>query len=164
MNKRMLAVAMVLAASVVSAAAVTAWAKDVEYGGEWCGHSKNTMLVAGPELTAWSNESWGIQTADSTFEPWKLATVHCVSYQQVLKGKYSGNGSCTFTDQAGDTFTGAWHIIPDQPNVWTFLAGTGKWRGIKGQGTFKVVPAKKRFPDGTGAYCLVHSGTYTLPE
>lgn len=159
-----LAVLVALMAFASATLAATAWAADVQYGGEWCGHSKRTVLIAGPELTVWSGESWGIQTSEGTFAPWKLASVHCVSYGQVLTGKYSGNGSCTFTDPDGDSFTGAWQSTGGQPNVWTFLAGTGKWNGIQGHGTFKVEANHKRFPDGTGAFCLVHSGTYTLPQ
>lgn len=90
--------------------------------------------------------------------------MHCVSYGKVLRGKYSGAGSCTFTDPHGDSFTGAWHAASGEPSVWTFLAGTGKWKGIQGKGIFKVVSNHKRFPDGTAAFCLEHHGTYTLPQ
>lgn len=158
-----LGVLVALVTFAVAGFAAAAWAADMQYGGEWCGHSKSNRLIHSPGLSVWTGEQWGIETAESKTDPWRLFNVHCVSFSEVVKGKYHNESSCTFTDPDGDTITGGATSGPGQPNVWTFLAGTGKWKGIQGHGTFKVMPTHKHFPDGSGAFCLEHHGTYTLP-
>ena len=136
----------------------------MKYDSEWCGHSKNIFLLKSPELTVWTQEAWGITPAEPKSDPFRLFNVRCVSLSQVVNGKYHGEGSCSFTDPDGDTFTGVWTSVAGQPNRWNFAVGTGKWKGIQGEGTWHAEPAKKPFPDGSGAFCLVHSGKYTLPQ
>jgi hypothetical protein len=71
---------------------------------------------------------------------------------------------CRFTETTGDTVTGEATVVPDQPNAWTFLAGTGKWKGVQGTGTWQYASRSKPAADGTVGICLQHSGTYTLPQ
>ncbi len=163
MSKRILAMVAVQGAFALAAFSVTAWPAEVQYNSEWCGHSKINFLVKSAELTVSTQEVWGITPAEPKSDPFRLFTVHCVSYDQAVNGQSHAQGSCSFTDPDGDTFTGLWTRATGQPNTWNFVVGTGKWKGIQGEGTWHAEPAKKPFPDGTGAYCLVHSGHYTLP-
>ncbi|HET7344218.1 MAG TPA: hypothetical protein VFL90_22325 [Methylomirabilota bacterium] len=158
MNKPILTLTMALLAL-----AVTASAADLEYSGTFCGHARNTVLYAGPDLTVVTWESWGIQTPESTFEPWKNASVRCVGYGRVADGKMTSTGSCLWTDSTGDTFIGEFQGVPDKPGVWRFLSGTGKWKGITGGGQYQPVSRGKNFADATAATCTTHSGKYTLP-
>jgi len=145
--------------------ALAAGAAETEYSGTFCSRSRQVeVLQSGPELTASITESWGIQTADSTFEPLKNATVRCIGYAQVRSGKRTSKSTCQWTDAQGDTFTGEAEQVPGKPGAWTFLSGTGKWNGVQGAGTFKVLGVGKRFADGSVALCLTHSGKYTLPQ
>ena len=122
----------------------TAFAADIQYGGTWCGHSTATVLVAGPELTVLSTETWAIETPGSSKpEVLENAAVHCVGYLRILNGKSWGKSACHFTNAAGDTLTGEAVSEPDQPGKWTFLAGTGIWKGIQGGGTYKIVSRGK---------------------
>ena len=165
MSKRNLAIAAVQATFALAAFSVTAWSAEVQYNdSEWCGHAKRNVLVSSPDLAVWAQEAWGIGTAERKSDPFRLFTVRCVSYSQVVKGNSGAQGSCSFTDPDGDTFTGLWTSGTGQPNTWTFVVGTGKWKGIQGDGTWRAEPGKKPFPDGTAAYCVVHSGKYTLPQ
>jgi hypothetical protein len=159
MKTRMIviAVAMTTGASVASA-------DETRYSGTFCEHIKSTLLQAGPELTVFTSQGWGVQTPQSTFEPWAHATVHCMGYQQVVEGKGVANGACQWTDATGDTFTGAYRHTVGTPGVWKFLGGTGKWKGIEGSGAYKVVSASKPAKDGTVEVCLAHHGKYTLPK
>jgi hypothetical protein len=59
----------------------------------------------------------------------------------IMQGKMSAHGEC----------------------LWTFLGGTGKWKGVTGSGTYQHVSSSKPRPDGTGEGCTTHSGKYTLP-
>lgn len=151
------------AAVALALSAGTAFAAEIEYGGTWCGHSKAKVLVAGPELTVLSTETWAIETPGSS-RPAALenAAVHCVGYLRILKGKSWSTAACHFTDAAGDGFTGEAMSEPDKPGRWTFLHGSGKWKGIHGGGTYKIVSRGKP-AQGASALCLKHSGTYTVP-
>ena len=153
----------VIAMIASMAFAVTAWGAETEYSGTLCGISKRNVLYSTSDLTVLSLETWGIQPSESTFEPWKNASVHCVGYGRITQGKFSSTGSCLWTDPTGDIFIGEFQAVPDKPGIWTFLSGTGKWQGIKGGGEFHPVSRGKDFPDGTFAVCNGHSGKYTLP-
>lgn len=153
------------AAAFVGASALAglAQAGETEYAGTFCSHSKTTMVQASPEVTAFIVESWGIQTADSTFKPRANATNHCAGNELILQGKMSGRGACLWTDADGDTFIGTFVDEPGKPGAWTFIGGTGKWTGVAGSGTYQYVSSSKPRPDGTGEGCVTHSGKYTLP-
>ncbi len=147
-----------------SALAISAFAGEIEYGGTFCSHSKTTMLQANPDVTAFNLESWGIQTPDSAFKPWANATNHCAGNMVVVQGKSAARGECLWTDADGDTFIGTFVDEPGKPGgVWTFLGGTGKWKGVTGGGTYQYVSSSKPRPDGTGEGCASHSGKYMLP-
>jgi len=159
MKKRLIAVAIAM-----TAGASAAVASGTEYGGTACGHGKVTLLQAGPELTVFVSQFWGVQTPSSTFEPWARATLRCVNFKQILQGKATAYGACKWTDAMGDTFTGETRETTGQPGQWTFLRGTGKWKGIKGGGTWRPVLSSKPAKDGTVEYCFSHQGTYVLPQ
>jgi hypothetical protein len=155
---------LIATAIAMMAGASAAIGAGTEYEGTACGHTKVTLLQAGPELTVLVTQFWGVHTPSSTFEPWKNATLRCVSYRQILQGKVAANGACQWTDATGDTFTGETRESTGQPGQWTFLHGTGKWKGIQGGGTWKVVSSSKPAKDGTVELCFSHQGTYVLPQ
>ena len=141
----------------------TVGAAETEYSGTWCASAKRTVLESNPDVTVTMIDSLGIQTPNSTFKPWENATVHCMGYYRSMQGKLTQKGACRWTDATGDTFTGEYEGTPDKPPVWTFLAGTGKWKGIKGSGTYRYVTAAKPADSGTLQLCIEHSGKYELP-
>jgi len=145
------------------ATASAAFAADTEYKGTWCGHSRATVLVSSPELTVLGSETWAIEIPGSIPKTLESATVRCVGYTRVMQGKATSTSACRFTDSTGDTFTGEAQQVPDKPNVWTFLGGTGKWKGVQGTGTYQFVSRGKPAADGSSQLCLQHTGTYTLP-
>ena len=164
MSKPNRAVAAGLATFALASFSMTASPSEVQYNSEWCGHSKTSVLVSSPELTVYTQETWGITPSEFKSDPFRLLTVRCLSFGKIVNGKRSAEGSCSFADPDGDTFTGLWASATGQPNTWNFVVGTGKWKGIQGEGTWRAEMAKKPFADGTTAYCLVHSGKYTLPQ
>jgi hypothetical protein len=56
---------------------IPAWAAEVSYNFVACGHSKQTVLEAGPEFTAVGFENWGL-VANGTTKDWESATTKCV--------------------------------------------------------------------------------------
>lgn len=140
-----------------------AQAVEAEYSGTFCMTSKPTILESNSDVTTLIYESWGIQTPNSTFKPWENATSRCVAYARIMGGKSTVKGSCRWVDSAGDTFTGEYEDAPDMPGKWTFLAGTGKWKGIQGSGTYRTVSRGKPPAPGISQLCQEHSGKYSLP-
>jgi hypothetical protein len=160
MKKLMCAAAVALAAT-----ATAAYPAETEYKGLWCGHAKINMLGSSPELTAYTSEVWAVEIPGASVpKSLESATVRCVAYTRVVQGKVTARSMCRFTETTGDTFTGEATVVPDQPNAWTFLAGTGKWKGVQGTGTWQYVSRSKPAADGTSELCLQHSGAYTLPQ
>jgi len=143
--------------------APTLWAAETEYSGSFCAHAKRTVLESNADVTIYLQEYWGISTPASAPKPLENATVHCIQYVRNMNGKHTAKGACVWVDSTGDTFTGETEDVPDQPGVWTFLTGTGKWKGIKGVGTYKTVSSGKPAQDGTILFCVERSGKYTLP-
>lgn len=45
-----------------------------------------------------------------------------------------------------------------------FLSGTGKWKGIKGEGRIKVIIQERRVTPDTSQICYRHTGTFELPK
>jgi len=45
-----------------------------------------------------------------------------------------------------------------------FLQGTGKWKGIKGEGKVRRIASGKSIAPGTSQYCTRHIGTFELPK
>ena len=154
-----------VAAALVGAStlAVAAQAAETEYKFTWCGVDKSAMLTAGPELTIWTDDARGMVTPDSgkTFENTAL---QCVGYHRLMQGKMTTSSACKMTDAQGDTLIGEAVEAPDKPAVWTFLAGTGKWQGISGGGTYQFTAMGKPAADGAVEFCLTPTGKYTLPK
>lgn len=66
-------------------------------------------------------------------------------------------GYCDMVDVDGDVWT-AWYSGDQDGGVWGFLVGTGKFEGVKGEGTWR---AGEAWADGRGINSW--AVTYTLP-
>jgi hypothetical protein len=88
------------------------------------------------------------------------------NFDEVNGDKTAGHGYVVGTMDSGDTMyvsiqsTGAMKDGKMQSvrGTWSFTGGTGKLKGIKGNGTFKGTPAE----DGTTSYDVV--GVYQTPK
>jgi hypothetical protein len=146
-----------------SALALAAQAAETEYKFTACGHVKSALLTAGPDLTTYTFEAWFTPTPDNPVKALQGATYKCVGYTRVMKGEANGTGSCLWTDTGGDTVVGEFKEVPGTAPTWTFLSGTGKWKGISGDGTYKELSMSKPAADGTVEVCLEETGKWMLP-
>ena len=148
-----------LAASVL---APMAWGAETTYDFVACGNQKYTLLEASADITAVGAEQWAI-VASSTTKDWENATQHCVGFWRKLEGKEAGKGLCKWSDPAGNTAVGEYEQMASGEGSWVWLTGTGKFKGIKGGGRWKVVSNAKPIVEGTGQFCSHDWGKYTLP-
>jgi hypothetical protein len=146
----------------VAALAPRAWGAETAYDFVACGNSKITMLEARADLTAFGVELLGI-VATSTTKDLENATQHCLGTMRVVEGKQTGRGMCKWTDPGGNTFVGEWEMTATGEGTWTFLSGTGRFKGIKGAGSFQYLSKAKPIVDGTAQSCRRDRGTYSLP-
>lgn len=157
-------VALALAACTLAASLATSVsAREVAYDFVVCNHTRHTPLDAGPEGVAFGVEQWGI-VASSTTPEFENATTHCVGTMRVVGGKPSGKGMCKWFSAAGDTALGEFEVPPSGENRWTWLWGTGAWKGVTGTNSqFKSLGSGKPAAPGTSQSCRRDWGSYTLP-
>lgn len=113
--------------------------------------------------------SWmqnGIITSHSQSKLLDSAVVHCEGVEHGFGANRTGYGLCKITDNDGDV------IIADIPYTGfdydvKFLAGTGKWKGLKGslhsERLVRSKPGKGAMP-GTYQGCRREQGTFELPK
>jgi hypothetical protein len=147
---------------VATLAAMPALPAEFSYDFVACTHSTSKVLDGGPELTALGVESWGI-VASSTTKEWENATTRCVGYLRIAAGKPVGRGVCRWLHATGDTAIGEWDMPASGENRFTWLAGTGKLKGIQGGGSFQTVSNARPVEPGTGQSCRRDWGKFTLP-
>lgn len=119
------------------------------------------MLEASPEFVAFGVESWGV-VASSTNKDWERATTHCVGYVRVTAGKPSAKGVCKWFDAAGNTASGEFDSSASGENRFTWLVGTGKFKGIAGAGSYQYLSQGEAQP-GTSQDCRRDWGKYSTP-
>lgn len=156
---RRLAVLAVLSSSAVAPASRAA---DFAYDFVACTFGRGLPLEANAEVVATGGESWGV-VASSTTKEWENATTRCVGYMHVVGGKPLGRGVCKWVHTTGDTAVGEYEYSATAASRFTWLAGTGRLKGISGGGTFKTVFNGKPVDAGTAQGCRRDWGTYTLP-
>lgn len=146
----------------VAALAPRAFGAETAYDFVACGNSKITMLEARADLTAFGVELLGI-VATSTTKEMENMTQHCLGTMRVVDGKQTGKGMCKWTDPAGNTFVGEWEMNATGEGTWVFLSGTGKFKGIKGGGSFQYLSKARPIVEGTAQSCRRDRGAFTLP-
>jgi hypothetical protein len=71
--------------------------------------------------------------------PFDKSFLRCIGQQAIVNGKFSSSGTCTETDMDGDKV-----FITSVSDAFTFIGGTGKYKGITGGGTYKGEPVVQR--------------------
>lgn len=127
-----------IAASSLALTAAGALAADFPKSGS----SKATGYWTQPttnELEGWEadwqpnlNIGMGIIRSETASGPFDKSFLHCIGQDSLVAGQYWSNGSCTETDPAGDKI-----FVTYNTDTFTFVGGTGKYKGITGGGTVK---------------------------
>lgn len=117
--------------------------------------SKDTVLGT----LHWSGAMWN-PVEGGAFD---AMAAECAGHFTASPAGQTAAGQCQFADAQGDKFL---VDIPENKNgagKWNFAAGTGKYQGIKGAGTFKPL---RHFPPaitvGQAIVCYTVSGQYSL--
>jgi hypothetical protein len=123
------------------------------------------MLSASKELAVYRYELKGIdqdRNEDKTFENF---THRCMGVSRVQGDVNSTSGYCKYMDPDGDFWIVEFNGESGGKKLpWTFIQGTGKWKGIKGGGTAQNYTRGKPIAEGTFQMCTKIEGTYELPQ
>lgn len=67
--------------------------------------------------------------------PFDEMTMQCLENWTLIHEAWAGNGSCALVDRDGDRLMTTW---TSADHTFTFVGGTGKYRGITGGGTYQA--------------------------
>jgi hypothetical protein len=125
--------------------------------------AKANVLSESKELVLLSSEVWGITSSDNKI--FDNMTSHCVAMRKVVDGKPQKSLLYSkFMDNDGDYFLLETVGEEAPQGTWTFLGGTGKWKGIKGGGkAWWTARVKSQMPDAMQGR-LRMTGTFELPK
>ncbi len=150
-------VACLVLAGMTARAAEAQQQFDVTY----CSTANVTRLYEAEGVLVWSLDGKGI--AFSNHENGLLGnmTFQCVSVGRSIAGKPAGNGYCKYMDADGDLIV--WEIAINGPDdTFKALHGTGKWKGIKAEGSAVVTTKAKPISPELRQVCRRFNGTLTI--
>ena len=129
----------------------------------FCAFVTFTNLTESPELTVFGLEAKGIAFSNHENKVFDNMSIQWVAIGQRMPGKSNVSGYCKFMDPDGHFI-----IMEDQSAgreaTYTFLHGTGKWKGIKGGGKAEIIATGKPIVPGTRQSCRRFTGTFELPK
>jgi len=124
------------------------------------------MLLESKELTIYTSEVWGIATSNNENKAFENMTSYCLAMRKFVAGRPQKSLTYSkFTDKDGDFFVVETIGSEAAESDWTFLQGTGKWKGITGGGKswFTIRMVKGGTP-GTFHGRVRLTGTFELPK
>lgn len=128
-----------------------------------CGSMTFTVNSESDELTIITFDFKGIARSNSENKIFDNCTVFYVGVARSTPGKTSAYGYSKYMDPDGD-FVVMESIREGAETQCKFLQGTGKWKGIKGEGKVRRIAVGKPIAPGTSQYCTRHIGTFELPK
>ena len=127
-----------------------------------CRAGTMTVLAKTDDMIVWTLDHRGVTYDPGPFQGF---TQRCVGVVANIAGKINANGWCRSVDpKTGDMTVVDW-VGGDKPGAGTysFRYGTGKWKGVSGNGTYESLGPTKAVDPGTYQNCVRIKGTITVP-
>jgi len=128
-----------------------------------CGSMTFTLNSESDELTIITFDFKGISRSNSENKIFDNCTVFYVGVARTMPGMSTAYGYSKYMDSDGD-FVVMESIREGAETHCKFLQGTGKWKGIKGEGKLRRIAVGRPISPGTSQYCTRHIGTFELPK
>ena len=128
-----------------------------------CGSMTFTINSESDELTIITFDFKGIARSNSENKIFDSCAVFYVGVARTTPGMSTAYGYSKYMDPDGDFVI----MESTREGVEThckFLQGTGKWKGIKGEGKLRRIAVGRPISPGTSQYCTRHIGTFELPK
>jgi len=134
---------------------------------EWtqCFSGTATIGAATEELRVFTIDSKGIVMSNLESKVFDNMTSHCIGATKVIAGQATSVTYSKFQDIDGDFVVLETTAAPgEKESAFNFLVGTGKWKGIKGNGKIKAIARGKPIQPGTFQICYKGTGAFELPK
>jgi hypothetical protein len=123
------------------------------------------VLQESQEIRILGLDAKGIVQSNHANKVFENCTIHTVGIRMDMKGNSVAHGYFKYMDPDGDIFIME-GIMPEGEKAATmkFIYGTGKWKGIKGEGKDRLITRGKAITPGTAQICFRHTGSFELPK
>ena len=124
-----------------------------------------SVLQESQEVRILGLDAKGIVQSNHANKVFENCTIHTVGIRMDMKGNSVAHGYFKYMDPDGDIFIME-GIMPEGEKAATmkFIYGTGKWKGIKGEGKDRLITRGKAITPGTAQICFRHTGSFELPK
>ncbi len=124
-----------------------------------------SVLQETQEIRIRGLDAKGIVQSNHGNKVFSNCTIHTMGIRIDMKGSSAAHGYFKYMDLDGDIFImeGTW-AEGEKAATMKFIYGTGKWKGIKGEGKDEMIARGKPITPGTAQICYRHTGTFELPK
>lgn len=131
-----------------------------------CGSGTFTLMSDAKEFTVLVFDIKGVTRSNHENKVFDNMTYHHVGVNRIVAGKWTVYGYTKYMDSDGDFVIFEINEAgPPMEGTWQFLYGTGKWKGIKGNGRhFHPSTTPRAIVPGTIQSCSRNVGTFELPK
>ena len=126
-----------------------------------CYDMKIITVVETQDLIIMGSEARGIVLDNTESKFFDNSTCHSVGVIKIEKGKVTGMIPGKHMDPSGDFYVVETSQVGTETS-WKFIYGTGKFKGITGEGKALRFTKGKPISPGTSQYCVKITGTYEL--
>ena len=127
-----------------------------------CYYGTLTPLYKSKELTILTIDVRAIVRSNHENKVFDNCSAKSVQIIEIMNGKKKRYGHSKLLDPDGDYII--IEITGGQDATQKFLYGTGKWKGIKGNGKFERIARGKSMEPRTFQGCVRNTGTFELPK
>jgi hypothetical protein len=163
---RVILVGLVVVVSATLLASVTQAQQTIDITDSFFATYKT--LIDTKDLGILSSEVWGIVSSNNENKAFENMTSYCLAVRKFVAGKQRRSLTYTkFMDKDGDFIVV--ETIRDETETgpegtWTFIQGTGKWKGIKGGGKAWFSARGKPQTPSTAQGRVRMKGSYEVPK
>ncbi len=128
-----------------------------------CWSGDVTLLSASEDLVVYSFDMKGVSRSIDESKAFHNWSFQIIGSTKIVSGKYSSQYYGKYLSPEGDVVIGEGDRNGEE-GTWKFISGTGKYKGITGGGTNKIVPNIKPIKKGSTQGCSIATGTFQLPK
>ena len=128
-----------------------------------CASANTSIVFQSKEITIAGSEGKGILFSHHENKVFDNCTFHAVVIVKTVDGKRRSDSYWKIQDPDGDVVIAEVSVVGPEKTM-TFLHGTGKWKGIKGQAKGKTTVTGKPAVPGTFQACSRYVGTFELAK
>lgn len=124
-----------------------------------------SVLQESQEMRILGLDAKGIVQSNHVNKVFDNCTVQTMGIRMDTKGSSVAHGYFKYMDRDGDIFIMEGIMAEGEKGAtMKFIYGTGKWKGIKGEGKDQQITRGKPITPGTAQMCFRHTGTFELPK